>query len=59
MRSYKRFGNNSAFHYSLSTIRMLPFQGEIVVGNFNPTRWVGLVYVAPSGRKKISINLLE
>jgi hypothetical protein len=31
---------------------MLPFQGEIVDGDFDPTRWVGLAYVVLSGRKK-------
>jgi hypothetical protein len=31
---------------------MLPFQGEMVVGDLNPTRWVGLAYIALSGRRK-------
>jgi hypothetical protein len=29
---------------------MLPFQGKMVVGDLNPTRWVGLAYIALSGR---------
>jgi hypothetical protein len=31
---------------------MLPFQGETVAGTLNPTRWVGLAYLALSGQKK-------
>ncbi|MDR2438793.1 MAG: hypothetical protein LBE12_05405 [Planctomycetaceae bacterium] len=47
--------NNSAcdtIHSQLSTLNysMLPFQGEMVVGDLNPTRWVGLAYIALSGR---------
>jgi hypothetical protein len=35
---------------------MLPFQGEIVGNDFNPTRWVGLAYVVLSGRRKKVVN---
>jgi hypothetical protein len=31
---------------------MLLFQGEMVVGDLNPTRWVEPAYIALSGRKK-------
>ncbi|MDR2117509.1 MAG: hypothetical protein LBP87_14125 [Planctomycetaceae bacterium] len=61
MRNYYQNVCNSALRNSpLFTLnyRMLPFQGEIVVGHFNPTRWVGLAYVAPSGRRKIFWNRL-
>ncbi|MDR2755404.1 MAG: hypothetical protein LBC20_06825 [Planctomycetaceae bacterium] len=36
---------------TLSTIHfILPFQGEIVGDDCNPTRWVGLAYIVLSGR---------
>jgi hypothetical protein len=38
---------------------MLPFQGKIVGGDFNPTRWVGLAYTVLSGRKKMLLNRYE
>jgi hypothetical protein len=38
---------------------MLPFQGETVVGTLNPTRWVGLAYIALSGRRKNIMNLIK
>jgi hypothetical protein len=38
---------------------MLPFQGEMIVGHFTPTRWVGLASVAPSGRRKISFRITK
>jgi hypothetical protein len=37
---------------------MLPFQGEMVSGYLNPTRWVGLAYIALSGRRKKIIKLI-
>jgi hypothetical protein len=40
-------------NYQLSTLNyILPFQGDLVGDNFDPTRWVGLAYVVLSGRRK-------
>jgi hypothetical protein len=39
---------------------MLPFQGDVIVGDFYPTRWVGLAYIALSGRRKLQkLNILK
>jgi hypothetical protein len=51
-------------HSPLSTINsplstnILPFQGDLVGGNFDPTRWIGLVYVVLSGRRRKKIPLI-